>query len=469
MRNYPWWPGMVVDTTEEGVPESLTKEKTGFSLIKFFGTKNFQWVEYKNIQHLSTDFKARSKSNDVLLRYSVEEAALASSNSKKYLTLLEETNCEICKTGEKPEELLLCDKCDLGFHTYCLSPPLKEIPETEWFCQSCKKSSEATIANAQSITPSALSMGVVGLHNLAASCFMNSAIQCLVPFDEFRDALFETEDNGNPLIYTMKSILRTLWEGKIVDPQVLIKYKEACGNILDLKYHNNEHQDLNEFLIHLLDHIHEHVKKVEGEKKEKETNGNENRGTFIEEYFDGMISRERTCPKGHSNVTKEVFRILTVPFPPEHSAKKQRALQLTDMLKSISGEENLHCRCEECGGSEDQTFAQKTEISQWPSILVLHLGRFTSLRNDKRWWSNKISTEVKFPLEGLDVSHSGTGPHYDLVAVANHMGGTKGGHYWAHIKVKSSWYNSNDEVVKLVQAQDVQSSHAYMLLYRRRQ
>jgi hypothetical protein len=34
--------------------------------------------------------------------------------------------------------MLLCDGCNLGFHTYCLRPPLAAIPDTDWFCLSCK-------------------------------------------------------------------------------------------------------------------------------------------------------------------------------------------------------------------------------------------------------------------------------------------------------------------------------------------
>lgn len=33
--------------------------------------------------------------------------------------------------------MLLCDKCNRGYHTSCLSPPMKAIPEGEWSCQRC--------------------------------------------------------------------------------------------------------------------------------------------------------------------------------------------------------------------------------------------------------------------------------------------------------------------------------------------
>jgi hypothetical protein len=32
---------------------------------------------------------------------------------------------------------LLCDKCEYGQHTTCLTPPLEEVPEGKWFCPEC--------------------------------------------------------------------------------------------------------------------------------------------------------------------------------------------------------------------------------------------------------------------------------------------------------------------------------------------
>lgn len=48
-----------------------------------------------------------------------------------------ETRCEKCGSGQHPAELLLCDKCDCGFHLFCLRPILVAVPEGCWFCPSC--------------------------------------------------------------------------------------------------------------------------------------------------------------------------------------------------------------------------------------------------------------------------------------------------------------------------------------------
>ncbi|CAA7399812.1 unnamed protein product [Spirodela intermedia] len=47
--------------------------------------------------------------------------------------------CEECGSGHAGEVLLLCDKCDRGFHTFCLRPILASVPNGAWFCPSCSK------------------------------------------------------------------------------------------------------------------------------------------------------------------------------------------------------------------------------------------------------------------------------------------------------------------------------------------
>ncbi|CAN0922624.1 Histone-lysine N-methyltransferase ATXR6 [Linum grandiflorum] len=45
--------------------------------------------------------------------------------------------CEECGSGESPAELLLCDKCDKGYHLFCLRPILASVPKGSWFCPCC--------------------------------------------------------------------------------------------------------------------------------------------------------------------------------------------------------------------------------------------------------------------------------------------------------------------------------------------
>ena len=50
---------------------------------------------------------------------------------------VDELSCEICRHTAHEAEMLLCDHCNRGYHTFCLDPPLFEIPRTAWFCSNC--------------------------------------------------------------------------------------------------------------------------------------------------------------------------------------------------------------------------------------------------------------------------------------------------------------------------------------------
>ncbi|XP_014836021.1 PREDICTED: E3 ubiquitin-protein ligase UHRF1 [Poecilia mexicana] len=57
-------------------------------------------------------------------------------------------NCHICGIKQDPDKQLLCDECDMAYHTYCLNPPLTSIPEDEdWYCPGCRNdTSEVVLA-----------------------------------------------------------------------------------------------------------------------------------------------------------------------------------------------------------------------------------------------------------------------------------------------------------------------------------
>ncbi|XP_067895406.1 bromodomain adjacent to zinc finger domain protein 1A isoform X2 [Heterodontus francisci] len=46
--------------------------------------------------------------------------------------------CKICHKKGDAENMLLCDGCDRGHHTYCLRPKVKIIPDDDWFCPECR-------------------------------------------------------------------------------------------------------------------------------------------------------------------------------------------------------------------------------------------------------------------------------------------------------------------------------------------
>lgn len=61
-----------------------------------------------------------------------------SAAKSEVLDLTEDTACEVCRSADDADNMLLCDKCNRGYHLTCLVPPMASIPAGEWFCQACE-------------------------------------------------------------------------------------------------------------------------------------------------------------------------------------------------------------------------------------------------------------------------------------------------------------------------------------------
>lgn len=50
--------------------------------------------------------------------------------------------CVICNRNTDLSHMLICDGCEREFHMGCLSPPMKKLPQNEWYCTECMKGTD---------------------------------------------------------------------------------------------------------------------------------------------------------------------------------------------------------------------------------------------------------------------------------------------------------------------------------------
>lgn len=212
--------------------------------------------------------------------------------------------------------------------------------------------------------------------------------------------------------------------------------------------------------------------------------------------------------------TKEKYIVDDVDHVEEHSSVKElkenplqgATVSLHQCLQLHTSAEKLGCgdawHCPTC--NRKQQVVKRLMLWSAPQILVLHLKRFRqgTLQSN----STKLSTTVKFPLIGFDISEhvasrSSTAisqvgvdnsvlggvwspwkrpkrliPYndynvYDLYAVVNHHGkDLQGGHYTAVCKntADNKWYNFDDSKVEVTCEDEVVNPDAYILFYQRR-
>jgi hypothetical protein len=49
-------------------------------------------------------------------------------------------HCSTCTKSHDEEKMMFCDRCDRGFHTYCVG--VGQVPEGAWMCAKCKQFKE---------------------------------------------------------------------------------------------------------------------------------------------------------------------------------------------------------------------------------------------------------------------------------------------------------------------------------------
>ncbi|KAI8106581.1 hypothetical protein M9435_001123 [Picochlorum sp. BPE23] len=56
---------------------------------------------------------------------------------EKDVELVSAMVCESCRGGHYEDKIILCDRCDRGWHLFCLTPPMKKVPKGDWVCPIC--------------------------------------------------------------------------------------------------------------------------------------------------------------------------------------------------------------------------------------------------------------------------------------------------------------------------------------------
>lgn len=82
--------------------------------------------------------------------------------------------CQICRKDDNEAELLLCDGCDKGYHTYCFKPKMENIPDGDWYCYECVSKASGT--------PHCVVCGIPGGRIVSCSkCPRYIHLECLNP------------------------------------------------------------------------------------------------------------------------------------------------------------------------------------------------------------------------------------------------------------------------------------------------
>ncbi|KAH7335450.1 hypothetical protein B0J17DRAFT_670242 [Rhizoctonia solani] len=362
-------------------------------------------------------------------------------------------------------------------------------------------------------------LGMSGLRNMGNTCYMNSVLQCLsgtVPFTRFfTDRRWHHEVNMmNPLgtrgelANAFYTLLRDMWQGDLPYLTPAPFRKSICAHAR--QFFGSDQHDAQEFLIFLLDGLHEDLNRIivkpqfeeltsereaELERMPKQLAGayewaryKRRNDSIVVDYFQGQFCNQMQCLTcGQTSTTYNAFLNLSVPIPVTKGATK---IPLEECIKALVGREFMdnadawHCpRCKTA-----RRAAKQLTFSRMPPVLIIHLKRFSF----KGPFTDKLETLVEFPVKELDLTNympppltpdmdkdglerfSSQDPRaqippykYELYGVANHFGSLSSGHYTAFVKSRGKWMYCDDSRITPAESKEVVGKPAYILFYKR--
>ncbi|XP_074081704.1 ubiquitin carboxyl-terminal hydrolase 43 isoform X2 [Macrotis lagotis] len=191
--------------------------------------------------------------------------------------------------------------------------------------------------------------GTQGLKNHGNTCFMNAVVQCLSNTDLLAEFLalgrYRAQPGRAEVTEQLAGLVRALWT-RDYTPHLSVEFKNTVSKY-GSQFQGNSQHDALEFLLWLLDRVHEDLENSSpeqtSEKPQPETSKNlmqtlssdqlSPRQSFVQNHFQAQYRSSLTCPhcQKQSN-TFDPFLCVSLPIP----SCQTRSLNVTLLFQSRS-------------------------------------------------------------------------------------------------------------------------------------
>jgi ubiquitin C-terminal hydrolase len=360
-----------------------------------------------------------------------------------------------------------------------------------------------------------------GLVNLGNTCFLNATLQCLAYLPPFCQSLVrlseakarqanggnKKQSKGQKVTSFLSSLFqkvhgfggKSLREGAIA-PRAIVQALPSlgsCGSRNGYKFSAGRQEDAHEFLVHLLDAMHDGELRAAGINqhlsgwRDRLPVSRLDETTFIHRIFGGYFRSQVRCGKcGYRSNTYDPFLDLSLEVSKKASNSVLYAISEFTRKETLDSENQW-----KCSGCKKHVCATKQlTVFRPPLSLCIQLKRFTfdggfggrmfnghgsagrKFGKHGGGRGSKITKPIEFPAD-LDLPLSdGRSCAYALTGIVIHVGGSaSSGHYTAYVKKPGrkgtdQWYHADDSFVEPVSVKTVlRQKDAYVLFYCRKE
>ncbi|EPQ59110.1 cysteine proteinase, partial [Gloeophyllum trabeum ATCC 11539] len=300
-----------------------------------------------------------------------------------------------------------------------------------------------------------------GLQNMGNTCFLNSALQCLLHTPPLLRVIYAHSQadpcrvkSGFCMACALRAVMLEAHSGKrrAFNPYQINTRLQAVAKHM----RKGRQEDSHEYLRYAIDALQKSC--LAGLPQKPDPKLAET--TWVHKMFGGRLRSRVTCQECQHN--SDTFdSILDLSIDINNCGGLKDALKRFVAVDYLKGQNKY--KCEKC--KRAVVAAKRFTIHDAPLVLTVHLKRFTPMG---RKIGHPLRYDERLSLQPY-MSDGQYGPTYSLYGIISHAGGgPNSGHYYAHVKGSNGrWYEMNDESVTPVHSAPTNMKNAYILFYMR--
>ena len=332
--------------------------------------------------------------------------------------------------------------------------------------------------------------GLTGLQNLGNTCFMNTAIHCIsnsIPLTYYfltkkyiKD--LNEEKKQSKIVKEWYRLLEGIWSSNctIAPSSFHRSVKELAEETGRNDFNGYSQNDTQEFIEFFIDSLHE------GLCKEVDINISGKPVTQVDHMALQAMTQWKNFFKNNYSICVDLFygqfvsKIMSVEDNSDFSHSYEPFCYLTltipnkqnitiyDCLKQFCKTEILDGDCKWKSEKQKKEVKAVRQMMFWstPKILIVSFKRYSNS-------GSKINCNIDFPINDLNLEDYCVGydkftSKYKLYGICNHTGSMGFGHYWAYCRNENGkWHKYDDEDVTIIEEENIKSSNAYCLFYKK--